>query len=86
MWFKGALTSEKLGTLIDSELLIYCLQADYILSRIWVCISKTLSSLEFTPLLLLGFGTGNLQVGNSEPVPIPVNTIPVAGTGTHRTC
>jgi hypothetical protein len=40
MWFKGVLTSKKLGTLIDSELLIYCLQADYILSHIWVCILK----------------------------------------------
>jgi hypothetical protein len=52
MWFKGVLTSEKLGTLIDSESLIYCLQADYILSHIWVCILKTLCSIEFTPLLL----------------------------------
>jgi hypothetical protein len=46
MWFKGVLTSENLGTPIDSELLIYCLQADYILSHIWVCISKMLSSLD----------------------------------------
>jgi hypothetical protein len=45
---QGVLTSEKLGTPIDSKLLIYCLQADYILSRIWVYISKML----FTPLLL----------------------------------
>jgi hypothetical protein len=40
MWFKGDLTSKKLKTQIDSELLIYCLQADYILSCIWVCIVK----------------------------------------------
>jgi hypothetical protein len=52
IWFKGVLTSKKLGTLIDSELLTCCLQADYILSHIWVCILKTLCSLEFTPLLL----------------------------------
>jgi hypothetical protein len=52
MWFKGVLTSEKLGTLIDSKLLIHCLQADYILGRILVCISKTPLSLKFTPLLL----------------------------------
>jgi hypothetical protein len=52
MWFKGVLTSKKLGTPIDSELLIYCLQADYILSHIRVCIIKTLFSLRFTPLLL----------------------------------
>jgi hypothetical protein len=52
MWFKGVLTRKKLGTLIDSELLIYCLQADYILSCIRVCIIKTLFSLRFTPLLL----------------------------------
>jgi hypothetical protein len=52
MWFKGVLTSEKLGTLIDSELLIYCLQADYILSCIRVCITKMLFVLRFTPLLL----------------------------------
>jgi hypothetical protein len=25
VWFKGVLTSEQLGSLIDSELLIYCL-------------------------------------------------------------
>jgi hypothetical protein len=52
MWFKGVLTSEKLGTPIDSGLLIYCLQADHILSRIRVCIVKTPFSLRFTPLLL----------------------------------
>jgi hypothetical protein len=52
MWFKGDLTSKKLEALIDSELLIYCLQADYILSCIRVCIIKTLFSLMFTPLLL----------------------------------
>jgi hypothetical protein len=52
MWFKGDLASEKLETLIDSELLIYCLQADYILSHIRICIVKTLFSLRFTPLLL----------------------------------
>jgi hypothetical protein len=52
MWFKGVLTSEKLGTLIDSELLIYCLQADYILSCIWVYPSK-LPYPSWTTLLLL---------------------------------
>jgi hypothetical protein len=52
MWFKGVLTSEKLGTLIDSKLLIYCLQADYILCCIRVCIIKPPFSLRFTPLLL----------------------------------
>jgi hypothetical protein len=52
MWFKGVLTSEKLGTLIDSELLIYCLQADYILSHIWVYSSKLPCSSWMTPLLL----------------------------------
>jgi hypothetical protein len=31
---KGVLTSEKLGTLIDLKLLIYCLQDDYILNHI----------------------------------------------------
>jgi hypothetical protein len=34
VWFKGVLTSEKLGSLIDSELLIYCLQVGYILNHI----------------------------------------------------
>jgi hypothetical protein len=52
MWFKGVLTSKKLGTPIDSELLIYCLQADYILSRIWVYSLKLLCSSWTTPLLL----------------------------------
>jgi hypothetical protein len=52
MWYKGVLTSENLGTPIDSELLIYCLQADYILSHIWVRIVKTPFSTRFTPLLL----------------------------------
>jgi hypothetical protein len=52
MWFKGVLTSENLGTLIDSELLIYCLQTDYILSRIRVCITKMPFSTRFAPLLL----------------------------------
>jgi hypothetical protein len=50
MWPKGVLTSKKLGTLIDSELLIYCLQADHILSHI--SIVKTLFLLRFTLLLL----------------------------------
>jgi hypothetical protein len=57
MWFKGVLTSEKLGTLIDSELLIYCLQADYILSHIRVFITKTLFSLRLAPLLLATMDT-----------------------------
>jgi hypothetical protein len=52
MWFKGVLTSEKLGSLIDSELLIYCLQVDYILNRIWVRSLKSLCSSWATPLLL----------------------------------
>jgi hypothetical protein len=52
MWFKGVLTSKKLGTLIDSKLLIYCLQADYILNCIRVCIVKMPFSTRFTPLLL----------------------------------
>jgi hypothetical protein len=56
MWFRGVLTSEKLGTLIDSELLIYCLQADYILSCIRVCIIKMPFSLRFAPLLLSTMG------------------------------
>jgi hypothetical protein len=34
----------------------------------------------------LGLGTGNLRVGKSEPAPAPADTVPVAGTGTHRTC
>jgi hypothetical protein len=49
---KGVLTSEKLGTPIDSELLIYCLQVDYILNRIWVYSLKLLCSSWTTPLLL----------------------------------
>jgi hypothetical protein len=69
MWFKEVLTSEKLGTLIDSELLIYCLQADYILSCIWVCISKTPSSLEFTPLLL------STMVGTSLALVVSLCTV-----------
>jgi hypothetical protein len=52
MWFKGVLTSKKLGTPIDSELLIYCLQADYILSCIWVYSLKSPCSPWTTPLLL----------------------------------
>jgi hypothetical protein len=52
VWFKGVLTSEKLGSLIDSELLIYCLQVDYILNRIWVYPLKSLCSTWTTPLLL----------------------------------
>jgi hypothetical protein len=52
MWFKGVLTSEKLKTPIDSELLIYCLQADYILSCIWVYSLKLLCSSWTIPLLL----------------------------------
>jgi hypothetical protein len=52
MWFKEVLTSEKLGTLIDSELLKYCLQADYILNHIWVYSSKLPCSSWTTPLLL----------------------------------
>jgi hypothetical protein len=40
------------GTPIDSELLIYCLQADYILNRIRVCIAKSPSSTRLAPLLL----------------------------------
>jgi hypothetical protein len=51
MWFNGDLTSKKLETLIDSELLIYCLHTDYILSHIRVCIIKTPSSLRLTPPL-----------------------------------
>jgi hypothetical protein len=47
-----SIDQQKLGTPIDSELLIYCLQADYILSHIWVCVLKTPFYLEFTPLLL----------------------------------
>jgi hypothetical protein len=49
---KGVLTSEKLGSPIDSELLIYCLQVDYILNRIWVRSLKSLCSSWTTPLLL----------------------------------
>jgi hypothetical protein len=49
---KGVLTSKKLGTLIGSKLLIYCLQADYILSRIWVYSLKLPCSSWMTPLLL----------------------------------
>jgi hypothetical protein len=52
MWFKGILTSEKLGTPIDSELLIYCLQVDYILSGIWVYSLKSLCSSWMMTLLL----------------------------------
>ena len=33
----------------------------------------------------LGFGMGNPRVGNSVPAPVPAITVPVAGTGTHRT-
>jgi hypothetical protein len=49
---KGVLTSEKLGSLIDSELLIYCLQVDYILNRIWVRLLELPCSSWTTPLLL----------------------------------
>jgi hypothetical protein len=52
MWFKGVLTSEKLGYPIDSELLIYCLQADYILNCIRVYSLKLPCSSWTTPLLL----------------------------------
>jgi hypothetical protein len=52
VWFKGVLTSENLGSLIDSELLIYCLQVDYILNRIWVYPLKSPCSAWTTPLLL----------------------------------
>jgi hypothetical protein len=52
MWFKGVLTSEKLGSPIDSKLLIYCLQVDYILNRIWVYLCKSPCFLWMTPLLL----------------------------------
>jgi hypothetical protein len=49
---KGVLTSENLGSLIDSELLIYCLQVGYILNRIWVRLLKSPCFLWMTPLLL----------------------------------
>jgi hypothetical protein len=49
---KGVLTSKKLGSPIDSELLIYCLQVDYILNCIWVRSLKSLCSSWTTPLLL----------------------------------
>jgi hypothetical protein len=49
---KGVLTSKKLGTPIDSELLIYCLQGDYILNHIWVFPLKSPCSSWTTPLLL----------------------------------
>ena len=32
----------------------------------------------------LGFRTGMGWVGNSHTVPVPVNTVPVTGTGTSR--
>jgi hypothetical protein len=60
MWFKGVLTSKKLGTPIDSELLIYCLQADYILSRIWVYSLKLPCSSWTTPLLLSTMDTTSI--------------------------
>jgi hypothetical protein len=49
---KGVLTSKKLGSLIDSELLIYCLQVDYILNCIWAWSLKSPCSSWTTPLLL----------------------------------
>jgi hypothetical protein len=35
--------------------------------------------------LQIGLGTGDPRVGISQPVPVPAITVPVAGTGTHRT-
>jgi hypothetical protein len=35
--------------------------------------------------LLVGFDTGNPQVGISHTAPVPLNTVTVAGTGTYRT-
>jgi hypothetical protein len=52
MWFNGVLTIEKLRSLIDSELLLYCLQVDYILNHIWVYPFKSPCSSCLTPLLL----------------------------------
>jgi hypothetical protein len=49
---KGVLTSKNLGSPIDSELLIYCLQVDYILNRIWFRSLESLCSTRTTPLLL----------------------------------
>src|ERR1700759_1352229 len=31
-------------------------------------------------------GTGHPRVGKSKPIPVPANTVPVAGTGAQRTC
>jgi hypothetical protein len=49
---KGVPTSEKLGSPIDSKLLIYCLQVDYILNHIWVRSLELPCSSRTTPLLL----------------------------------
>ena len=34
---------------------------------------------------VIGLATGILQVGNLDTIPVPVDTIPVSGTGAHRT-
>jgi len=37
-------------------------------------------------LLSLGFHTGMVWVGKVQTIPVPVNTTPAMGMGTHRTC